>query len=234
MDKDTGIADGVRIVRSARARRLSITVKHTGEVRLTIPRGVSEAEALRFLELKREWIEKSRERAARRCPREIISMPYSTSMGHFLQLDPCATRRTSAHISGERIVVSYPMDISPDTEQVQEAIKRGIEEAWRLEAKDYLPQRVKTLAAELGLKCGVVTIRNTRTRWGSCSSSNDISLSLHLMKLPSHLIDYIIIHELCHVVHKNHGPKFHALLNKYTGGEHPNLHRMLKDYHTRW
>ena len=54
------------------------------------------------------------------------------------------------------------------------------------------------------------------------------------MKLPDELIDYVIIHELCHTIHKNHGPKFHQLLDRLTGGHHLELRRRLKTYSTRW
>lgn len=228
----------VRIVRSARARRLSITVKPTGEIRLTIPRDVSEREALRFLESKREWIEKARVRVAARMPRsEIITLPYSTKF-HRLEL---ATACTPAHkpaagfrISGSTVGVTFPEGTAPDGEAAQQILRKAVEEVWRVEAKRYLPGRVSEIAARLGFRHGNVTVRNSRTRWGSCSAKNDISLSLHLMKLPYELIDYVIIHELCHTVHRNHGEKFHALLNRHTGGRHPLLRRELKRYSTKW
>jgi len=84
------------------------------------------------------------------------------------------------------------------------------------------------------MKCGKVRIRNTVSKWGSCSTRNDISLSLHLMRLPDRLIDYIILHELCHTVHHNHGPQFHALLDRLTGGNHAELQREIRQYRTRW
>ena len=116
----------------------------------------------------------------------------------------------------------------------QDAIRKGIEQAWRTEAQADLPQRTARLAGQLGFRCGAVTVRNARTRWGSCSARDDISLSIHLMKLPDELIDYVIIHELCHTIHKNHGPKFHKLLDRLTGGHHLELRRRLKTYSTRW
>ncbi|MDD3108057.1 MAG: M48 family metallopeptidase, partial [Alistipes sp.] len=97
-----------------------------------------------------------------------------------------------------------------------------------------LPPRVRQLCRTFGFRCGEVTIRNTRTRWGSCSADDNLSLSLHLMKLPDELTDYILLHELCHTRHKNHGPAFYALLNQVTSGRHPQLLKALKAYTTRW
>jgi predicted metal-dependent hydrolase len=92
------------------------------------------------------------------------------------------------------------------------------EEALRKKALAYLPGRTAELSSKHGFGCGRVTIRASRSRWGSCSANNNINLSLYLMLLPSRLIDYVIIHELVHTVHKNHGPQFWQLLEKHTEG----------------
>ena len=214
---------------SLRARRLSLSVKASGEVRLTIPRSVARRDAFQFLEDKTDWLESAKKRVAKRNTSQIIGMPYSTRE-HILSLKPSSVNAIRASVKDGVITVAYPLQMRWDEPQVQEAIKRGIEEAWRVEAKEFLPERTEALCRQLGFKCGKITVRNARTRWGSCSPSNDISLSLHLMKLPDNLIDYIITHELCHTVHKNHGPKFHALLDQKTGGTHISLRRQLKQY----
>lgn len=104
-------------------------------------------------------------------------------------------------------------------------------ERLRAEAKEYLPQRVEQLAAACGLKYGRVTIRATRSKWGSCTWQNNLSLSLYLMTLPRHLIDYVIIHELCHTRHHNHSAEFHALVDSLVGGREKELRRELRHYH---
>ena len=72
------------------------------------------------------------------------------------------------------------------------------------------------------------------TETGSEMLHVNVRPTMSLMKLPDELIDYVIIHELCHTIHKNHGPKFHKLLDCLTGGHHLELRRRLKTYSTRW
>ena len=72
------------------------------------------------------------------------------------------------------------------------------------------------------------------TETGSEMLHVNVRPTMSLMKLPDELIDYVIIHELCHTIHKNHGPKFHKLLDRLTGGHHLELRRRLKTYSTRW
>ena len=179
----------VLLVRSARARRVSISVRVSGEVRLTFPVGVSQRRALAFLEEKRDWIMASRERMARK--RAALPPQLPSEEQH-------------AHI---------------------EALRRA--------AKTDLPERIARLSAATGLRCEKLSIRASRTKWGSCSGQNHISLSLFLMTLPEYLRDYVIIHELCHTVHHNHSPRFHALVDRLTGGREKALNRELRAYAIR-
>ena len=103
-------------------------------------------------------------------------------------------------------------------------------ERLRAQAKAALPARVRELAAAFGFDFnGRVTIRNNVSNWGSCSSKGNINLNLNLMRLPEELRDYVMLHELCHLKHLNHGPEFHALLESVCP-EHRRLQRQLKDY----
>lgn len=82
----------------------------------------------------------------------------------------------------------------------------------RTEAKAFLPGRLRELAAMYGFEFNQVRIKHNVSNWGSCSSKGNINLNLNLMRLPEHLRDYVMLHELCHLKQMNHGPEFHALL----------------------
>ena len=105
--------------------------------------------------------------------------------------------------------------------------------AMRRAALADLPQRAAAISARTGLKYNRLTIRAARSKWGSCSARNDISLSLYMMILPEHLRDYVIIHELCHTVHHNHSARFHALVDSLVGGREREFDRELKNFRTR-
>lgn len=85
----------------------------------------------------------------------------------------------------------------------------------RKDAKAYLPKKVEELAQKHGFHYKKVSIKAMRTRWGSCSYFNNINLNLNLMKLEDELVEYVILHELCHTVEKNHGPRFWELLENH-------------------
>ena len=99
-----------------------------------------------------------------------------------------------------------------DFRRIEGIVGKFLVEVYRLEAKQYLPQRVRAYAERFGFKYEQVGFRNNVSNWGSCSYDNHISLNVKLMKLPDELIDYVILHELCHTVEKNHSAAFWRLM----------------------
>ena len=121
-----------------------------------------------------------------------------------------------------------------DNPNLQAVFRKAIDQIMKKEAETYLPQRVSTLANANGLKYDHLDLRNMKSRWGSCSSAGRICLNIQLMRLPDHLIDMVILHELTHTVHMNHGPKFWAMLNDLCGGNIKALEKEIKTYRTTY
>lgn len=82
-------------------------------------------------------------------------------------------------------------------------------------AREVIPQRVQHFAALMLLAPTGVKITSAQTRFGSCSSKNSLCFSYQLMKYPMEAVDYVVVHELAHITHKNHGKQFYALIEKY-------------------
>lgn len=85
-------------------------------------------------------------------------------------------------------------------------------EQLRRQARKVLPQRLAELAAKYGFVYNRVAIKHNATNWGSCSTRNNINLNLNIVRLPQVLQDYVLLHELCHLRHHDHGHAFHLLL----------------------
>ena len=107
-------------------------------------------------------------------------------------------------------------------------------ETMREAARAALVPKLREAAARHGFGFkGRVAIKNNVTNWGSCSSKGNINLNMRLVLLPEHLQDYVILHELCHLRHQNHGPQFHALLDSLLGGREKELQRELHEWKIR-
>lgn len=209
----------VRIVKSARARRISITLRPFKGVRVSIPNNVSYQYAEGVVKKKREWILKSMAKMEKAESGLTVFDEYTEfkTRWHRLKITRNPGVYPEVRIKNGVIALNVPDKVNIRQEEVQQYIRKCIEETLRYEAKSYLPQRVEQLAEQLGLEYNRVFIKNTKSRWGSCSSMNNINLSLHLMRLPDHLIDYIILHELAHLIHRNHGPGFWGFLDDVMG-----------------
>lgn len=88
--------------------------------------------------------------------------------------------------------------------------EKRLEEPYRKAAKEYIPKRVAYYADLLGVTYGTISIRDQKTRWGSCSTKGNLNFNYRLMLAPPKVLDYVVIHELCHRKEMNHSPKFWA------------------------
>ena len=142
-----------------------------------------------------------------------LSYPYGVSTARALEF--LESRIEWIQTARDRIAERLAQQPPRPTLSPEEELRRR--EQLRREAMVVLPSRVAELAVRTGLQYRSVTIRATRSKWGSCNGRNDLSLSLYLMTLPEHLRDFVILHELCHTVHHDHSPRFHALLDRLVG-----------------
>ena len=217
-----------------RCSRLSIRVKPFEGVQVSFPPGFSIDRAKAFVEEKKPWLRKAllkvEEREAKLTVFDESTVFKTRSFSLSIQKAERADVRL--FLNGGYLKVYYPQHLPVTHTPIQDAIRYGIEEAMRREAKRILPEKMKFFASQNGFKFKQLFIKNLKSRWGSCSFENNINLNLQLMRLPDHLIDYVILHELCHTVVKNHGPGFWKLLDRYTQGRAKQLSREMKQYRT--
>ncbi len=221
----------VSFCKNSRSRRIRLSVSPGLTIRVSYPAGVSLEEAVGFVEQQRVWISRQQQKLRAAHPR----FPEETELVtryHRICIQRGGTK-FSVKQNASRIEIFYPSSQSIDHPEVQGKVGKIMTEIYRWEARKYLPGRLKELAALHGFRYNRVTIRNNRSNWGSCSGQNNISLNLHLMKLPDHLIDYILLHELAHTRIKNHGPGFYQLLDSLTGGQAAHWKAEIRKYHVQ-
>ncbi|VAX16454.1 Putative predicted metal-dependent hydrolase [hydrothermal vent metagenome] len=196
--------------KSRRARKINISVKPFEGIVVSFPYYVSYKVAEEVAVSKIDWLKKSIDKIKNYENKKVLydeSTDFSTRR-HELAIQKRSSDDISIYITQGKISVKYPSDMDVHSELVQNAIKFGIERALRIEAKEYLPMRVDRLAEEFGFGYNRVYCKNLKSRWGSCSAKNNINLNIHLMRLSDELVDYVILHELCHTIHKNHSKRF--------------------------
>lgn len=111
-------------------------------------------------------------------------------------------------------IIEVPAGFSAPNVVFQKALRDVLVEVLREEAKILLPQKLSYFSDQYGFHFHKVTIKHNSSNWGSCSRAGNINLNLNLIRLPEPLCDYVLLHELCHLKEPNHGPRFHALLER--------------------
>ncbi len=224
----------ITFVKNNRAKSLRITVRPNDIIKVTIPRYVSFTNALRFVEEKSDWIRKS---LAKVKPFEQQNQVFKPGVefytrDHKLEFVCQLEGPLKARIGKGLIQICYTSENDVTGVPGQQFIRKAIEYAIRREAKKYLPGRIAVLAEKHGFQYTGLRLKNLKSRWGSCSSVNNINLNIHLIRLPDHLVDYVILHELVHTVHKNHGVYFWKSLDLITGNARL-LANEMKKYRTQ-
>lgn len=223
----------VKVRRSANIKFLSIRMAPARGMWVNVPYGVSRRQVEKFLEEKKEWI--------RQTSAKMKMYEQDTGVGlkigaevktklHVLKIAATEEGKPGYRIEGNVITLSIPR--TTDFSRVENTVQQFLLEIYALESKQYLPKRVKFYAEKFGFRYARLSFRNNSTNWGSCSHDNNISLNIKLMKLPDEIIDYVILHELCHTVEKNHSASFWNLVRKVCPGC-DTLRSRLRDYNTR-
>ena len=220
-DKDFG---KIHFVVRRSARNITMRVKEDG-LHVTTP-------PYRSITALLEAIAPFRERLRNVCS-EVKPKPFDLNFSieaecFRLKLETSPLKNFTVSMRDETVVIACPAHADFTTDRVQTLVKNAVMRAMRKKAEEYLPPLVQYWSSLFDLPYNKVTISKALSRWGSCSSKRDISLSFYLMLLPAHLMDYVILHELAHTREMNHGPKFWELLNQLTDGKALALRKELR------
>jgi predicted metal-dependent hydrolase len=213
-----------RIRESQRRRTLSLELRADGSVHVAVPRGLRLAEVRRFVESRRAWIDSKRAllspAAPRRLPLETgARLPY---LGSELTLIVEQHAKARALCRREQEVLVVRAAHAQSTQHV-------IEAWYRRQALAHAGERVAHFARLVGRAPRAVTIRAQRTRWGSCSARGSISLNWRLMQATPAILDYVVVHELCHLLVPNHSARFWAEVGRVLP-DYPERRAALRDF----
>jgi len=193
----------VDIFISSRSRSIKVSFKH-GRVTLTLPRGVSEKRGLQFLGDQWAWVE--RQSAKQPVPYRFQAGMTISLLGQDVHIVSQPTARRGVWQEGDTLYVSGEQDFLH--RRVCTYIKRVAYEA--------LGALVQEKTALLGIKAGKITLRDTSSRWGSCSATGNLSFCWKIALAPPFVMDYLVAHEVAHLRQMNHSDRFWAVVAQLT------------------
>src|SRR4051812_14087014 len=191
--------DDFEVRRSARARRVRVTVDPDGGVVVTLPRRAPARAAAEAVSELAPWIARRR-RALAGAAAAVAGPPGTVAyLGRSLTLVP-QPGRSRAHRRGDVLLVPAE-DAGP-----------AVERFYRRAAPVEIAPKLDAAVARAGTAYSDLTIRGQRTRWASCSSQGAMSFNWRLLLAPEPVLDYVVEHEVCHLERMDHSPRFWALL----------------------
>lgn len=211
----------VKVIRN-NGQYMRARIRVNGEIVLSVPKSTSLKRAKAFFDQTKPKFRASLEQIANR-----KSLNSGDMISKHYQLIVRTGVRENIQLKSRQVIVTVPKDYTDL--QIEQAKKAGVSKVLKEEASNYLPKRLKMFALKYGYTYKKVRLNFAKTRWGSCSTSGTISLNISLMKLPSDLIDYVLLHELAHTKQMNHGPNFWAQLIS-TLPDARERNNQLKDY----
>lgn len=197
--------------RSPRAEHYRLTLRRDGVPLVTIPARGNEREARRFLESHRDWLERAQQRQRRRPQPADVWVPGT----HVLWRGTLTPLRVAS--AGEKPAVCLAADVFRVL-RLNGDLRPTLQAHFLRLARIELPGRTWELSAVTGVEVKQVSVRNQRSRWGSCSSGGAISLNWRLVQTPDFVRDYIIYHELMHLREMNHSDRFWACVEQVCPG----------------
>ncbi|MCL2596703.1 MAG: M48 family metallopeptidase [Paludibacter sp.] len=220
-------------------KNISVKILPEG-LQVNLPVNKTQKEALEFIDRKRAVIFRRQEKLKQNIDSQLIVLPEKPLRTITFEVQPIASERSDVFflLKNKVLTIEFPKDKDCTSKEMQRIFWNGINYFLRNEAKRILPVRLKQLADLYGFTYNRVTIKSTTGRWGSCATSKkniipkkySINLSFYLLLTNAQLIDYVLLHELCHTREMNHSQHFWELMEKVTKGAYKELRTELKSY----
>ncbi len=220
----------IKFIRRSNARGIRVTI-YAERLTVVFPPICSQEEVLAFLSKNADKILAKQDLLNRKMSDSRLALLITSenplqTLTFRVEVECADVAKVHAHMQGDVLTIRYPNVLS--VTDAQPYFWNAITYFLRKEAKRVLPSRTEQLAAQYGFKYADVKVKAVKSRWGSCSSAGNINLSVYLMLAPQHLVDYVILHELCHTVEMNHSERFWALMDQVTDCKAKKLRMLIK------
>ena len=212
------VAYSVRI--SSRAKRARIEISALGKVHVIVPKRFNHQHIPGFIAQHRQWIHKTLRRIDRP-PQTMLARPTTMQL---LAIDE--QWRITYDSQQQKPLIAHHEECQLNLCTHTEA-RPQLTQWLHHHARRHLIQKLTEYSELTGLSYNKVFIKNQKTRWGSCSSKGNINLNRNLLFLPQALVNYVLVHELCHTMHLNHSARFWRLVERYQ----PSYHQYDKQLH---
>ena len=217
MNPEQGSSYQITLKRSQKRKTVAIQIYPDRRVVVSVPIRVSDQKVQEFLAAKHGWILKTLQKFSAlgpvRAARKFVNGELYSHLGVEKKLNLLRVGNKKPEMDDQHLHVFLPAHTAPDREA--DRIKASLEKWYQAEAYVICGARVAHYSHLMKLAPKSIQIKNYRTRWGTCKSTGEVSFNWRLAMAPLSLLDYVVVHELAHLKHHHHGPKFWKLVREF-------------------
>ena len=204
-------------VEVVRSRRRTAALHIVGnELQVRVPNQVRDESIIEILQKKRPWIRRKvvqLKEVPVTQPKEFVSGEAFPFLGQNFRLKVQEGHRVGVQLSeGYLLTTVRPSEVG---EQRKQRIQQYLKSWYRSRAEERLQEKVERYSKQIGVSPKGLRVREFKSKWGSCDSRGTIAFNLNLIKAPHPIVDYVVIHELCHMIQPNHSKNFRKEVEKY-------------------
>lgn len=207
------------IKKHSRAKSLKIKIDSNGSVVVVAPRFLPKFLIDQFVKKNQNWVIENTKSQTSKPKLNSPEFVYIFGKKYQKKLDFSLTKKIGIHTWGENLIynpISQPkIETKEDQKKWDKKFQEKLEQFLKNTASHYIITRTHKIAEKMDLKFNKITLRKQKTRWGSCSSQKNLNFNWQLAHFETKIIDYVIIHELAHLVHMDHSRNFWNLVEKY-------------------
>jgi len=198
----------IEIIRTERSKSASIEIEDD-TVKVTVPQNLSDLRIEELIKNRTVWIRqklKIQTETIRPKDKEYVNGETFSYLGRNYRLKCLSGGSGEAKLTNGYLTVWLTKDASGAAEGG--CVRQSLQQWYQARALEKLKEKTKRYSAILGVSPQSVGVKEYKARWGSCSSSGDVTYNWRIIMAPHHIVDYIVVHELCHLLEHNHGPKY--------------------------
>ena len=204
---------------NTRSKSLKLSIDQRGKVVVTSPRLIPKFIINQFVKKNENWITNAIKKASQSTNFDSATHTFIFGKKYQKEISFSETQKTGIYVMGEKLIfnplTAPKISSDKDKQDLDKKFQKKVDIFLKNTASHFIVKRTHELAKKMDLTFNNITLRKQKTRWGSCSSQKNLNFNWRLVHFETAIIDYVIIHELSHLVHMDHSKNFWELVRKY-------------------
>ncbi len=210
-----------KVIQRSSRRSLAITINEKGDLIVKAPYQMTLDEIFSFLNKKQKWIEDRQTRIKSILSQNYQLVNYQKVLFLGKQYQVCFSKGIETpYLTQDALILNYTKSLAVVKAQIKDFLTNSCD--------DILIPRISKIASKIGVSYTSIKIVSSKVKWGMCDNNHNLYFNFKLLMLSPQLIDYVIVHELCHIKQLNHSPKFWKLVGKYLP-DYKDCQKQMKD-----